>query len=212
MYRYAWYPYDMINRRLFETIFSRFGKIINNVSFFYEVNKGIPRDEAFFKLFKGRLVNVIDRRRVSTWPGTIAFHNDTEAISCLYDRRLKKEIDVAAVKLRLQNADEAVDDDELDDEATAEWFQRDHFSEWLDVSVVANDGFPLFYTTAHEKYATLLVPNDAWTLFLPKLQVDESFFEEVGDVDFDKWKSCRYYVFDQRERGFYEKKERSEPM
>ena len=227
MYRYAWYPYDMINRRLFETIFSRFGKIINNVSFFYEVNKGIPRDEAFFKLFKGRLVNVIDRRRVSTWPGTIAFHNDTEAISCLYDRRLKnvfltkiapflfdsfdKEIDVAAVKLRLQNADEAVDDDELDDEATAEWFQRDHFSEWVDVSVVANDGFPLFYTTAHEKYATLLVPNDAWTLFLPKLQVDESFFEEVGDVDFDKWKSCRYYVFDHRERGFYEKKERSKP-
>lgn len=220
MYRYAWYPYDMINRKLFETIFSRFGKIINNVSFFYEVNKGIPRDEAFFKLFKGRLVNVIDRRRVSTWPGTIAFHNDAEAISCLYDRRLKhvfltkiapflfdsfdKEIDVAAVKSAFQDADETVDDDELDDEATAEWFQRDHFSEWVDVSVVDSDGFPLFYTTAHEKYATLIVPKDAWTLFLANLQVDESFFEEVGDVDFDKWKTARYYTFDKRERGFYD--------
>ena len=227
MYRYAWYPYDMINRKLFETIFSRFGKIINNVSFFYEVNKGIPRDEAFIKLFKGRLVNVIDRRRVSTWPGTISLYNSAEAISCLYDRRLKnvfltkiapflfdsfdKEIDVAAVKLRLKNADEAVDDDELDDEATAEWFQRDHFSEWVDVSVVDSDGFPLFFTTAHEEYSTLVVPSDAWTLLLTDLHVDESFFEEVGDVDFDEWKDCRYYVFDKRERGFYEKKERSEP-
>ena len=226
MYRYAFYPFDMINRRLLETIFSLFGKNINNVSFFYEVNKGFPRDVAFVKFFKGRLVNIIDRRRVSTWPGTVSLYPGAEAISCLYDRRLKhvfltkiapflfdsfdQEIDVAAAKRRLQNADET-DDDEMDEEAVAEWLQRDHFNEWLDVSVVANDGFPLFYTTAHEKYATLLVPNDAWTLFLSKFQVDESFFEEVGDVDFDKWKSCRYYVFDHRERGFYEKKERSKP-
>ena len=115
-----------------------------------------------------------------------------------------QEIDVVAVKRRLQNADETVDDDELDDEAVAEWLRRDHFSEWVDVSVVDNDGFPLFFTTAHEKYATLFVPNDAWTLFLSKLQVDESFFEEVGDVDFDKWKTARYYTFDKRERGFYD--------
>lgn len=219
MYRYAFYPFDMINRRLFETIFECFGKTINNISFFYEV--GLPRDVAFVKFFKGRLVNIIDRRRVSTWPGTVSFYPraGTEAISCLYGKRLKKvfltkiapflfdsfdqEIDVAAVKLRLQNVDET-DDDEMDEEAVAEWLQRDHFNEWLDVSVVANDGFPLFYTTAHEKYATLLVPNDAWTLFLSKLQVDESFFEEVGDVDFDEWKTARYYTFDKRERGFYD--------
>ncbi len=198
MYRYAFYPFDMINRRLLETIFSLFGKNINNVSFFYEVNKGFPRDVAFVKFFKERLVNIIDCRRVSTWPGTVSLYPGAEAISCLYDRRLKnvfltkiapflfdsfdQEIDVAAVKRRLQNADETVDDD-----------------------------FPLFFTTAHEKYATLFVSNDAWTLFLSKLQVDESFFEEVGDVDFDEWKICRYYVFDRRERGFYETKERSKP-
>lgn len=218
MYRYGFYPYDMINRRLFETIFECFGKTINNISFFYEV--GLPPDVAFVKLFKGRLVNIIDCRRVSTWPGTDSLYpGAAEAISCLYGKRLKKvfltkiapflfdsfdqEIDVAAVKLRLQNVDET-DDDEMDEEAVAEWLQRDHFNEWLDVSVVANDGFPLFYTTAHEKYATLLVPNDAWTLFLSKLQVDESFFEEVGDVDFDEWKTARYYTFDKRERGFYD--------
>ena len=201
-----------------ETIFSLFGKNINNVSFFYEVC--LPRDVAFVKFFKGRLVNIIDRRRVSTWPGTVSLYPGAEAISCLYDRRLKnvfltkiapflfdsfdKEIDVAAVKRRLQNADEAVDDDEMDEEAVAEWLQRDHFNERLDVSVVANDGFPLFYKKKKKKYATLLVPNDAWTLFLSKLQVDESFFEEVGDVDFDEWKTARYYTFDKRERGFYD--------
>ena len=219
MYRYGFYPYDMINRRLFETIFECFGKTINNISFFYEV--GLPPDVAFVKLFKGRLVNIIDCRRVSTWPGTDSLYpGAAEAISCLYGKRLKKvfltkiapflfdsfdqEIDVAAVKLRLQNADEAVDDDELDDEATAEWFQRDHFSEWVDVSVVDSDGFPLFFTTAHEEYSTLIVPSDAWTLFLSDLHVDESFFEEVGDVDFDEWKTARYYTFDKRERGFYD--------
>lgn len=166
---------------------------INNVSLFYEVNEWFSRDAAFVKLFKGWLVNIIDCRRVSTRPGTVSAYPGAEAISCLYDRRLKnvfltkvapflfdsfnKEIDVAAVKSRSLGAGEPfIDDDELDDEAIAEWLRRDHFNERLDVGVVANDGFPLFLRRRTKDTRR----KDAWAFFLANLQVDESFLSNAS--------------------------------